>query len=231
MRSLRLQFIKLAGTRLLEELVHDELIALEADTNRSSDCSSFFANRGTVRALETFVWTAPQLEQSPTLFYLEANKHIPRLRLEYAAKTVFLEERILPLLTHRFSNLTSLSLTWENKDIPQTSLEYIGRMTSLEQLCLSAGEQYGWRHDWYVKHDIMREYVCQIESLKKLVFGGDTYSCFGFTVGYNRYYMDKWQRYTDISREDWTEEMFEVERRERMVGEATEYTRTFLQLC
>lgn len=228
--SLRLHFLRLADTTLLKELVHDGLVALDTNTELSPPCSAFFVQRGLVRSLETFIWHTPNIEKSPSISFLKANPQIRKLRIELAVKTVYLEEQILPLLSHRFSNLTSLSLAWDSKDIPWTSLEYISKITALEKLCIGAGEQCGWRHDWCVDHDMIRSHLSQLRDLKKLAFTRDTYGCIGSTEEYERYYVDKLPILEDIARDDWTEEMFEEKHRGRMVREATEYAKIFPQL-
>lgn len=65
---------------------------------------------------------------------------------------------LLPALSDgRWSNLTSLSLAWDGPGMDEAtapniatiaaeSLAAIGSITSLEQLCLSAGVSAGWRH-------------------------------------------------------------------------------------
>ncbi|KAL8838638.1 MAG: hypothetical protein Q9170_002046 [Blastenia crenularia] len=230
LRNLRLLHLRLVDATLLKELVQDKLVALDADTESSTISSTFFANRGSVPALETFVWNTPHIQKIPCPSFLQANPQIRKLNLQYAVNTVYLEERILPLLAHQFSNLRSLYLIWDSKDIPQTSLDSISKITTLEQLSISAGEQYGWRHDWYIDHDTLRAHLCQLKSLKRLAVSRDTYSTAGFTKAYDRYYECKWQRFDDSLREDWTDEMFEIEHRERMLQEATRYIEVLPQL-
>lgn len=54
-------------------------------------------------------------------------------------------------------------------------LASLARLTSLEELHISAGMQGGWRHDWYVDHDAMRYILYPLRKLKILAITRDSY--------------------------------------------------------
>jgi hypothetical protein len=60
----------------------------------------------------------------------------------------------------------------------------LGRLTSLEQLHLSAGVQIGWRFNWIIDHAVLIQTLQPLQKLKTIAFSRDTYN-----PGYSpRYY-------------------------------------------
>lgn len=222
LRHLRLEYLELVDVCYLKELVHDELSALDVDIECSSACSEFFDRRGRVPALEIFVWRSSNLLESQSLAFLEANPQISKLSIPRGASATLLEDRILPMLAQSFSNLTSLSLVWGSLNIPSQAMEYISQITTLEQLHLSAGSQYGWRHDWPIDHSVMQRYLCNLPLLKKLAFSRDSYSN-GLTVSCERYYVDGIRNLQNVLDEHHTQEKFEEDHRQWIVGQADDY--------
>lgn len=229
LRHLRLTHLDLVDVCYLQELVNDELSSLDCDTELSSACSKFFAGRGRVPALKTFVWNSFKLPELQSLAFLEANPQILKLRLPNATPATLLGNRLLPLLTQSFSQLTSLSLVWDDLNIPSQALEHISQITTLEQLHLSAGFQIGWRHDWLIDHQIMQRHLCRLPLLKRLAFSRDSYSN-GLSATSNRYYVDKVRRLEDVLNENYTEETFEEEHRQLMLQVADGYVQEMSQL-
>ena len=229
LRHLRLEHLKLVDVCLLETLVHNELTSLDVDTEGSAACSEFFDRRSRVPGLKTFVWSSPHLPESQSLKFLEANPQISKLSMPLSASARLLEDRLLPLLEQSFSNLASLSLVWEGLNIPYQALGYISQIKTLEQLHLSAGDQYGWRHNWLIDHEVMRKYLHTLPILRKLAFSRDSYSN-GFTTSCERYYVDGYRSLEDLLDENHTKETFEKEHREWTVQVATSYVERMSQL-
>lgn len=153
------------------------LRCLDIDICRDEVVSDFFRKCGYLPYLEIFVWRCIGFRRTnPSLDFLRVNSHIRKLRVEGAVPGL-LEEELLPLLTERFGNLRSLSLRWpEDQDhIPFTALHQLSNLRTLEQLCLSAGYQAGWRHSWIIDHDAMLHCVRNLKSLRKIAFSRDTY--------------------------------------------------------
>lgn len=228
LRHLRLKYLDLVDICYLQELVHDELSSLDVDTECSSACSKFFAGRGRIPALQTFVWNSFELPELQSLAFLEANSQILKLSIPNTSSATLLEDRLLPLLVQSFSKLTSLSLVWDGLNIPSQALEYISQITTLEQLHLSAGFQIGWRHDWLIDHQVMRRYLGRLPLLKRLAFSRDSYSN-GFSET-NRYYVDKVRRLQDLLNENYTQETFEEEHRQFILEVANDYVEEMSQL-
>ncbi|KAL8778701.1 MAG: hypothetical protein Q9213_007288 [Squamulea squamosa] len=221
LRHLRIGHLKLADSHLLRELVHDELISLDVDTK---SYQTFFDHRGRVPGLQVFVWDTPHIELSDPMAFLEDNPQLSKLSAPFPMPRLVLEERILPLLAGSFSNLKSLSLLWaeEEKDISVQSLELISRLTSLEQLHLSAGTQWGWHNDWLIDHEKMRHHLSRLLLLKKLALSRDSYSN-GIFNTCERYYVDGWFERDNIADTNYTRENFEEDHRTRILHEAGLY--------
>lgn len=227
LRHLRLGYLTLGDVFYLQELVHDELKALDVDTNSSPACSQFFDGRGRIPALEILVWSPFYLPESQSLAFLGANPHLLKLSIPTAASAALLEDRIVPMLAQSFSNLTSLSLVWDSLNIPCQALDYISQITKLEQLHFSgvcAGFQASWRHDWPIDHQAMQKYLRNLPLLKKLAFSRDSYSN-GLTVSCERYYVDGTRGLEDVLNEHHTKEKFEEEHRKWIVEQANDYVK------
>ena len=229
LRHLRLEFLRLADNCLLKVLVHDGLNSLDVDTHSTTACSQFFDRRGRIPALKTFVWDSTRLPESQSLEFLEANSQITKLGMPLALSETLLGERIFPLLVRSFSNLTSLSLVWRSLSIPPHAIEQISRITSLEQLHLSSGDQYGWRHDWLIDHEVMQKYLPNLPLLGKLAFSRDSYSN-GFISKCDTYYGDGLRRFEDLLNENHTREMFEEDHRQWMLEIADGYIEKMARL-
>ena len=175
LRYLNFEYLNFADTPMLEALVQDGIRTLDADTESSPACTEFFQKRGAIQQLETFRWNCLHLAATESLDFLEANSHIMKLDMARQVSADLLENRVLPLLSKKFSNLTSLGLVWEGVSIPESALEIISTLQTLEQLHLSAGCQFGWKHDWLIDHDSMRAHLRKLPLLKKLAFTRDSY--------------------------------------------------------
>ena len=229
LRHLRMTYLHLVDDCLLQLLVHNELNSLDIDTKGSSACTEFFERRGQVPGLQTFVWGSPHLPESQSLKFLEANPQIIKLSMPLSASAALLEDRVLPLLVQSFSKLTSLCLVWKGLNIPDQAMEHISQITTLEQLHLSAGDQYGWRHEWLIDHQVMRKYLHKLPMLGKIAFSRDSYSN-GFTASCERYYVDGWRGIEDVLNENHTKEKFEEEHRQWILHVANGYVEDMPQL-
>ncbi|KAF9776878.1 hypothetical protein IL306_004870 [Fusarium sp. DS 682] len=190
----RLKHLQLAQLKLdsvgISSFLAAPLKTLELSENQLADAETLPC--GPYQYLESFA--TPRLPQEALACerianFIAQHNRIHRLYLHEAdtapGDKAHLDSRIIPVLNGPdFSSLRSLSLAWgggslagtRKLDIPTASLEVIGRITSLEQLCLSAGFRFGWRHQWIVNHDKLRRHLGQLKELKKLALFRDTYS-------------------------------------------------------
>ncbi|POS85708.1 hypothetical protein EPUL_005191 [Erysiphe pulchra] len=139
-----------------------------------------------------------------TFRFLKKNLQLEAIAF-YSAETHILLERFLHLVK-RFFQLKVLSLTWEGFQIPDSSLEALSKIPTLEALHLSSGSQIGWRNDWPVNHDAIKDGLMSLQSLKKIALTRDVYSYArnGFTHEYNSYKelrIDAWDLHWNSMRE------------------------------
>ncbi|KAK4205979.1 hypothetical protein QBC37DRAFT_477062 [Rhypophila decipiens] len=124
-----------------------------------------------LRDLETLV--VPYLDgkgmgtTQPIVDFISRHPHVRKLSIGRSTPQL-LDSHLIPLLSDgRWSSLSSLSLVWsepiiavetqpDTATISAASLDGVGSIESLEQLCLSAGQQFGWRHQWLIDHDAVR---------------------------------------------------------------------------
>jgi hypothetical protein len=95
-------------------------------------------------------------------------------------KSGFLDNQLLPLLSTSFEALTSLSLWWDTENIPQSALEKISRIKSLQKLHITverveSRRRQWYERDWLINHRIMRTHLSRLPRLMGLAFAGDTY--------------------------------------------------------
>lgn len=155
---------------------------------------------------------------------------LTKLSLESPASAVFLEAQLLPLLSHSFSRLTSLEIAWESTSIPDLALEFIGSLTTLQQIHLSAGNQFGWRRDWQIDHKAMQKHFRTLTSLKRVAFSRDSYKTEFSSHSIEYYYVDRF--FAEVNPQDPKERdrMWEQIHRTRMLTEANAYVQIMPQL-
>ena len=153
LRRLTLSFIPYADTSVLDTLLGSDTAVRELDLGFGCNAigKTFFSERGNVRSLETLVCDSAYHNE-----LLRANPQLLKLMMSSALPTTLIEGQILPILTRSFHNLSSLSLIWKEPSIPAQALEQISALGTLQQLQLSAGQQFGWKHDWLINLGEMR---------------------------------------------------------------------------
>jgi hypothetical protein len=144
-----------------------------------------FRKRGRIPTLGTFVWTNADLKTDHSLDFLRSNTHLRRLSLPHPVCPDLLEHNLLPLLSREFKFLKSLDLTWatntwEADFIPESGLQLVATIESLEQLQISGYNQDerrgGWWTGWTVNHAVLRQSLASLPRLKKLSITRDVYS-------------------------------------------------------
>lgn len=201
--------------------------------------------------------------------FLSRHSHVRKLSIGRSTPQL-MDFHLVPLLSNgRWSNLNSLSLVWSEPGsmvetqpdiatISAASLAAVGSIESLEQLCLSAGEQFGWRHEWLIDHNTARLCLRGLAKLKRLAFSRDTYVLpdDASGPGVEKYYERRWvtlaerndalerpdlDRVGDIEHmvdgegndeapEDGSIEIWERAHRNRMLREAEKYASVFPHL-
>lgn len=163
--------------------------------HRPPAIAAALANAPTLRDLDTLVLSAFQYVDlkkvmdcvENLLLFLKKHSHVRKLAVT-ETEDELMNTRIVPLLSpDRFSNLSSLYLNWEGPGfkgtgvftIPAESLQALGRLTSLEQLCIVGGPGLENRHQWHIDHDVLRASLAPLQNLKNLALCKDTYRVFG----------------------------------------------------
>jgi hypothetical protein len=122
---------------LAKALIRSSLSRLTIDTT-DPVISQCLDEIGRIHALETFVWNSWDLQETQSLDFLSRNTQLRNLVIGLPVSPEFLNRRVIPLLVSSFNPLTSLSLCWADKSIPESSIIAISAIKSLEQLELRA---------------------------------------------------------------------------------------------
>lgn len=170
LRRLTINGVELLDSSILDALIGPNTSVRELDINiASSDTEkTFFANRGNIRTLQTLC-----CQTIEALGFLHTNTQLSKLTIW---RPLSADTPIIPILSKSFKNLSSLSLVWEGVSIPDDALEQISTLSSLSQLSLSAGAQFGWRHNWFFDHGILRKHLSKLRNLRNLVISRDAYA-------------------------------------------------------
>jgi len=142
LRRLRLgRFTPLADVPILKTFLDSKLTSLLILVG---ECVvvDILKHHGDIPSLQTLSMNNPPIE------FLQANTQLSRIQLLYSTGdfTVdFLESEFLPLFSVHFPNLTSLHITWPDEcaSVPQKSLQIVGQLRNLNQLCMACGEVTG----------------------------------------------------------------------------------------
>lgn len=230
LRKLSIALVNFDDVSVLEALVHDGLRYLDVGLACWDPIHvAFFERRETIPSLHTFVWHGGPLEPSePPHKFLRANPQIERLAFSDFVASQVLETEIIPMLSNHFRKLSSLQLVWECTSIPESALEKIAELKTLKQIHLSAGNQFGWKHDWLIDHDSLRRHLCKLPLLEKMAFSRDSYSSQdSWLLGGEHYYAqtDLFSARGEGRAEDW-----ERGHRQRILDEANEYVKVMPKL-
>ncbi|KAI1182702.1 hypothetical protein F5B17DRAFT_419305 [Nemania serpens] len=168
LKTLHIGRMTVVDARVLSCLVREGLTSLNIPYN---DTSQFLSGLGQIRTLDTVILDGYRTTGSPTRF-IEANTQIRSLAISWAVDA-FLGRVIQSL--HHHGSLKRLSLEWHENHIPETSLERLSLLSSIEMLHLGAGKDMGRPEDWFVDHDELRRYVGRLPQLRRLIITHDTY--------------------------------------------------------
>ena len=179
LRKLCLQNTSLRSSAELQALIlpDPECQLAHLDLGIMNDVTAELINqRGNISTLKAFCCSGSKGRRRISTRFLKENRQLESLSLEYLPKSA-VEERILPLLAEKFQNLVSLEIAYDEdgKSVSPTAFEAIATLKTLEQLHLSAGSMYGWKHQWIVDHNMVRKCVKQLPALKRLALSRDTY--------------------------------------------------------
>ncbi|KAL9123788.1 MAG: hypothetical protein Q9217_006816 [Psora testacea] len=130
---------------------------------------------GQIQSLETLVLHhSEDIPDDSPLDFLTKNPQLKAFAFHYSGTSTLLE-RTLSFLA-AFSQLVKLSMTWNGVHIPDSSLNALTCLSSLEVLHLSSGFQVGWRHDWPICHDTIISRLKPLRRLRQVAFTRDVYS-------------------------------------------------------
>jgi hypothetical protein len=130
---------------------------------------------GHIQSLEALVLHhSDHIPNNSPLDFLKKNPQLKAFAFHYPGMSTLLE-RTLSLLA-AFSQLEKLSMTWNGVHIPDSSLNALASLSSLESLHLSSGFQDGWRHDWPIRHDTIISRLKPLRRLRRIAFTRDVYS-------------------------------------------------------
>jgi hypothetical protein len=189
---------------------------LETNSNQQLE------KRGLLTSLDTLIWSWYDPEAKLDFDFLKSNPQLIRLSIPSPQRRMHMM-RIVSLLSRSFSRLRSLRLTWNDTFIPGDELRLIGTITSLEQICLSAGEVFGWRHSFQIDHGAIRHNLASLSNLRRIAFDRDTYDTSAENPG--DYYNTPGRLHHPGFSELW-----ERNHKDKVVTEAKKYMQIFPEL-
>jgi hypothetical protein len=172
---LEIREVNFPESSVFDALLASPLSVLVTNHEVGSNVEDSLVKRGCIKSLKTFVWRPFKVPHGCSFDFLQANPQISKLNFISPIPPDVLESQLLPLLCKSFEALTSLSLTWKGNSIPEAALDIISGLHTLEQLHLSSGTPAGWRRDWAIDHDSMRNHLSQLPHLRRIAFSRDTY--------------------------------------------------------
>ena len=245
LRCLRLNSLSV-HPRTLSNFFASPLKHLELSECNLENLAPYFAQCDKLPRLESL--SIPELAKETVASqhmteFIKKNNHVRKLLLHeprrYRDNVNQLDLHIIPLLGEvAFNNLRTLSLSWGGQHlrgvlapgksgIPDVALATIGRLESLEQLCLACGPVCMWTYHWAIDHNELRQLLCPLTKLKMLVLRGDTYvtaenarNDYLVETYYTRQYVTKAEVIDSQTRPDLdADETFAIEAEEGLLNE------------
>jgi hypothetical protein len=242
LRNLGLKFLRFGDRRTVDTLLAPSLSVLDLKYCLDSLVAEALRSRGRILSLETLLFTLRNGSIDNYIEFLNANTQISKLSVfggiadkEEGSYGNIPEEKILPVLSSSFHALKSLRLSWHESVniIPDVALRIISELEGLEQVCLGAGCPVGWKHDWLVDHESIRNHLSHLPRLKKIAFTRDSYKnpLLPGENGHDTYYTDQFPASADMvaAGVDWGSgpearvRVWEDGHKRRMVAEAEKY--------
>jgi hypothetical protein len=243
LRNLELGFINFGDSGTVNALLEPSFSVLDLKYCMDGLVQEALRNRGRIRSLETLLFSLSESSIDSYLEFLKANTQISKLTIlggvnckEEEPYGDIPEVKILPILSSSFNAIKSLRLSWNWNItmIPDVALAMLSEMETLEQVCLGAGCQLGWKYDWLIDHKSIRNHLSILPRLKKIAFTRDSYEqlhpLFLSETSHERYYTDRFPSYEEMDALglDWGSEevriqLWEDGHKRRMVLEAEKY--------
>jgi hypothetical protein len=218
----KLRRLKFLGLSPSDFSLFDKTLRSEEGCNihiLETNCNKHLEKRGLLASLDTLIWSWHDPQVKLEFDLLKSNPQLTGLSISWPQRPVHMM-RIVSLLSRSFSRLRSLRLTWDDTFIPGDALRLIGTITSLEQICLAAGEAIGWRHRFQIDHGAIRHNLASLSNLRKIAFDRDTYDTSAGNLG--DYYSTP--RHSDFP------ETWERNHKDTVVTEAKKYMQIFPEL-
>lgn len=149
-----------------------------------------------------------------------------------------LNEKIISILV-ALPRLRSLSMTWSGSEITTSSLVALATLRSLQQLHISAGQQHGTWHDWFINHEALLCHLSPLKSLERIVVTRDSYildngSALGSAGGYYIHRLPARGQWLKVVRNGLSNEtvtgIWEGQHRYHLIDYSQKYTETFTNL-
>jgi hypothetical protein len=241
LRNLGLGFVNFGDSGTVHALLEPSLSVLDLKYSRDRLVDEALRNRGRIPSLETLLFSLSKSSIDNYLEFLKANTQISKLTILGGVNCEdeepygdIPEEKILPILSSSFKAIKSLRLSWNENItmIPDVALAMISGMETLEQVCLGAGCQLGWKYDWLIDHKSIRNHLSTLPRLKKIAFTRDSYKqpSFPTETNHESYYSDRFPPFEEMRAAggDWGSEeariqLWEDGHKRRMVLEAEKY--------
>jgi hypothetical protein len=244
LRNLGLGFVTFGDSGTVNTLLEPSLSVLDLKYSDDRLVTEALRNRGRIRSLETLLFSLSNLSKSSIDDYLEflkENTQISKLTImgsvnckEGESYGDVPEIKILPILSSSFNAMKSLRLGWNENItmIPDVALAMISGLETLEQVCLAAGCQIGWKYDWLIDHKSIRNHLSNLPRLKKIAFTRDSYKQLSFSneTNHENYYSHRFPSFEEMDAAglNWESEeariqLWEDGHKRRMVLEAEKY--------
>lgn len=195
LRDIALDQVNFGDSNFLQKVLDKCTTIQSLSVDSSPVISRFLAQRGHIPSLVSFRWDGHNpdsyddmirfVHENPQLSCFEATSPLPSALINSTLK-----HRNSP----HFEYLVVLHLVSEGQDFSDEDLKTIALIDSLQHLWLSAGAQYGVRHQWAVNHPFMTDTLRFLTQLRTLVFTRDSYQVEGHPLldtSIERYYMNK----------------------------------------
>lgn len=195
LRDVVLHQVRFRDPSLLHRIFDERSLIRSLSVDSSSITPQFLARHGRIPSLASLRWNSSYSDSHDDMVkFMHANHQLFCLEIAVPLSSASIDSILIQHDRLHFDYLVALHLVSEDRNFPREALKTIALAKSLKHLWLSAGAQWGLRHEWEIDHECVMDVLKPLFRLETIAFTRDSYRVNGHILldaSIERYYMNK----------------------------------------